>query len=100
SYGVGSPGFGDCCTSLSIGASRHTVSSRCPSSVIEVEAVAAPTDGGSSPAARAKLVAAKKMQSSARDRCLLELWEIRHDLYACRTAVYRSSGARSFLNER
>src|SRR5712692_8903962 len=76
SYGVGSPGFGDCCVSFNTGASRHTGSSSRPSSTIEAEGrTTASTLGPSLARASANPVAARTMQKSQTHFCVRRILE-------------------------
>src|SRR6266699_892029 len=77
SYGVVSPGFGDCCVSFSTGASRHTGSSNRPSSTIEAEGrTTASTLGPSLARASANPVVASAMQKSQTHCCFWRILEI------------------------
>src|ERR1700730_13168594 len=76
SYGVGSPGLGDCWTSFNTGASRHTDSSNLPSRVIEAEeSTTALALGASVPATLIEVAPKKRIAASQAHFCLLHTIE-------------------------
>src|SRR5882757_3360076 len=76
SCGVDSPGLGDCCTSFSTGASRHTDSSNLPSRVIEAEeSTTAVAFGSFVPATLVEVAPRKRSDASQAHFCLLQTIE-------------------------
>src|ERR1700682_752527 len=76
SYAVGSPGLGDCWTSLSTGASCHTGSSNLPSRVIEAEeSTTAVALGSLVPATLVEVAPKKRSEASQAHFCLLRIIE-------------------------